>query len=202
MARKKVVVHRRGATRAFLGQPVLIPGSMGTGSDVLVGRERAMEESFGSSCPGAGRTMSRKRAKCEIDAPKDDNSHSFSVSDVTPSGIHAPHIAIMTEFLNERLVPDAPTLRRIAVLVMRASQDDEALRRPMDEIWHVIEQLKRDVARGLPLDRDNVVRLSSLIERLARRRAFRGERTVQTSILVELHDLGRTLCAGVPDCCH
>ena len=66
---KQVIVHRKGATRAFPGQPVLIPGSMGTGSYVLVGRERAMQESFGSSCHGAGRTMSRTRAKREIDAP-------------------------------------------------------------------------------------------------------------------------------------
>lgn len=63
-----LVVHRKGATRAFPGQPVLIPGSMGTGSWVLVGREKAMIESFGSSCHGAGRTMSRSRARKEIDA--------------------------------------------------------------------------------------------------------------------------------------
>lgn len=73
--RKKVYVHRKGATRAFppgnpeipseyreVGQPVLIPGSMGTSSFVLVGTERAMEETFGSTCHGAGRTMSRKAA--------------------------------------------------------------------------------------------------------------------------------------------
>jgi len=66
--RKKLVVHRKGATRAFPGQPVLIPGSMGTGSYVLCGREAAMQESFGSSCHGAGRTMSRTRARKETDA--------------------------------------------------------------------------------------------------------------------------------------
>ncbi|MBN1486924.1 MAG: RtcB family protein [Anaerolineae bacterium] len=71
----KVVVHRKGATRAFppghaslppvyqkTGQPVLVPGSMGTASYVLVGTEHAMEETFGSSCHGAGRTMSRRQA--------------------------------------------------------------------------------------------------------------------------------------------
>ncbi|RLI96938.1 MAG: RNA-splicing ligase RtcB [Candidatus Aenigmatarchaeota archaeon] len=73
--RKKVVVHRKGATRAFppghpeipadyrnLGQPVLIPGSMGTSSWVLVGTEEAMERSFGSTAHGAGRVLSRAEA--------------------------------------------------------------------------------------------------------------------------------------------
>ena len=64
---RKMVVHRKGATRAFPGQPVLIPGSMGTTSYLLVGGEASMRESFGSSCHGAGRVMSRKRAKQEID---------------------------------------------------------------------------------------------------------------------------------------
>ena len=73
--RRKVVVHRKGATRAFppghpdtpakykeVGQPVLIPGDMGTYSFVLVGLPTAMNRSFGSSCHGAGRRMSRKAA--------------------------------------------------------------------------------------------------------------------------------------------
>lgn len=58
-----LVVHRKGATRAFPGQPVLIPGSMGTGSYVLIGQEKSLTESFGSSCHGAGRLMSRAKAK-------------------------------------------------------------------------------------------------------------------------------------------
>lgn len=75
----KVCVHRKGATRAFgpgyaglpseyqaIGQPVLVPGSMGTSSWVLVGTQRSMEQSFGSSCHGAGRVMSRSQAKKEI----------------------------------------------------------------------------------------------------------------------------------------
>jgi len=70
------MVHRKGATRAFppghrdvpevyrhVGQPVLIPGSMGTASYVLVGAEGAMQESFGTTCHGAGRVMSRTAAK-------------------------------------------------------------------------------------------------------------------------------------------
>jgi len=77
----KVLVHRKGATRAFpkhhrdvprdyfeIGQPVLIPGSMGTCSYVLVGTERAMSETFGSTCHGAGRAMSRHAAKKDISA--------------------------------------------------------------------------------------------------------------------------------------
>lgn len=62
----KLIVHRKGATRAFPGQPVIIPGSMGTASYVLVGTERAMQESFGSTCHGAGRQMSRHAAKRTI----------------------------------------------------------------------------------------------------------------------------------------
>ena len=76
---KKVIMHRKGATRAFgpgqeeiikeyrsAGQPVLIPGSMGTASFVLVGTKDSMKESFGSSCHGAGRRMSRHEAKREV----------------------------------------------------------------------------------------------------------------------------------------
>ncbi|SFM42331.1 RtcB family protein [Thermodesulforhabdus norvegica] len=71
----KVCVHRKGATRCFgpgrpevpeayrhVGQPVLIPGDMGRYSYVLVGTERAMEETFGSTCHGAGRLLSRNQA--------------------------------------------------------------------------------------------------------------------------------------------
>ncbi|MGZ8868822.1 MAG: RtcB family protein, partial [Thermoanaerobaculia bacterium] len=64
---RNLVVHRKGATRAFPGQPVLIPGSMGTASYLLVGREKALQETFGSSCHGAGRVMSRMQAKRQID---------------------------------------------------------------------------------------------------------------------------------------
>jgi tRNA-splicing ligase RtcB len=75
----KVCVHRKGATRAYgpgapglaqefqkTGQPVLVPGSMGTASWVLAGTEASMQRSWGSSCHGAGRTMSRARAKHEV----------------------------------------------------------------------------------------------------------------------------------------
>jgi tRNA-splicing ligase RtcB len=56
-----LIVHRKGATRAFPGQPVLIPGSMGTASYILVGAE-AGKDAFYSTCHGAGRTMSRHQA--------------------------------------------------------------------------------------------------------------------------------------------
>jgi tRNA-splicing ligase RtcB len=71
-----VCVHRKGATRAFgpgqaalsetyrhIGQPILIPGDMGTASYVLVGTQKAMAETFGSTCHGAGRVLSRNAAK-------------------------------------------------------------------------------------------------------------------------------------------
>jgi len=73
--RKKVVVHRKGATRAFgpdhpaipvdyrsSGQPVLVPGDMGSTSYLLAGTDTAMQETFGSTCHGAGRMMSRREA--------------------------------------------------------------------------------------------------------------------------------------------
>jgi len=73
--KRKVCVHRKGATRALpaghphtpvvycdVGQPVLIPGDMGRYSYVLVGTEKALHETFGSTCHGAGRVMSRKQA--------------------------------------------------------------------------------------------------------------------------------------------
>ncbi len=74
-SKRDLYVHRKGATRAFgpghpkipedyrsVGQPVLIGGSMGTASYVLVGTDQAMKETFGSTCHGAGRAMSRKAA--------------------------------------------------------------------------------------------------------------------------------------------
>jgi tRNA-splicing ligase RtcB len=76
---RDLLVHRKGATRAFpasrpevsrefaeTGQPVIIPGDMGSCSYVLAGTEKALEKSFGSTCHGAGRTMSRRAAKKRI----------------------------------------------------------------------------------------------------------------------------------------
>jgi tRNA-splicing ligase RtcB len=76
---RELCVHRKGATRAFpagspdipadfraVGQPVFIPGSMGTASYVLAGEPGAMERSFGTTCHGAGRRMSRTGARRRI----------------------------------------------------------------------------------------------------------------------------------------
>ncbi len=60
--RRRVLVHRKGATRAFPDQPVLVPGDMGRYSFVLLGTEAAMRETFGSTCHGAGRVLSRTAA--------------------------------------------------------------------------------------------------------------------------------------------
>jgi tRNA-splicing ligase RtcB len=77
--RMKLCVHRKGATRAFgpgyqglpeayreVGQPVLVPGSMGTASYVMVGTQKAMKLTFGSTCHGAGRVMSRTQARKKV----------------------------------------------------------------------------------------------------------------------------------------
>jgi tRNA-splicing ligase RtcB (3'-phosphate/5'-hydroxy nucleic acid ligase) len=79
----KLIVHRKGATRAFgpgnhelpeifrdAGQPVFIPGSMGTSSYVLAGTRHSMDATFGSTCHGAGRRLSRTAAKKQVDAPQ------------------------------------------------------------------------------------------------------------------------------------
>jgi tRNA-splicing ligase RtcB (3'-phosphate/5'-hydroxy nucleic acid ligase) len=63
---REVCVHRKGATRAFPGQAVFIPGSMGTASYVLVGREGSMKRSFGTACHGAGRRLSRTGARKQV----------------------------------------------------------------------------------------------------------------------------------------
>lgn len=63
---KKLIVHRKGATRAYPNQPVILGGSMQTGSYLLVGTQKAMEETFGSTAHGSGRTMSRAQAKKNI----------------------------------------------------------------------------------------------------------------------------------------
>lgn len=73
---KKLLLHRKGATRSFgqgteetpekyrtVGQPVLIPGTMGTASYILAGETEGMQQAFGTSCHGAGRRMSRSKAK-------------------------------------------------------------------------------------------------------------------------------------------
>ena len=100
---RKVVVHRKGATRAFpanrdeipskyrdLGQPVLVPGSMGTASWILLGQPNSMDLSFGSTAHGAGRTMSRTKARRnynEDDVKKSLNDKGIFIKALTRDGI-------------------------------------------------------------------------------------------------------------------
>jgi len=100
---KRVVVHRKGATRAFpanfeevpskyrdLGQPVLVPGSMGTGSWILLGKENSMSKSFGSTAHGAGRMMSRSKARrnfTEDQVKKSLNDKGIFIKSLTRDGV-------------------------------------------------------------------------------------------------------------------
>jgi len=87
---RRVVVHRKGATRAFPDQPVFIPGSMGTASYFLMGQEGAMRETFGSACHGAGRVMSRSAAKKGVTAKeiqKELESRGIIVESLTREGL-------------------------------------------------------------------------------------------------------------------
>ena len=100
---KRVVVHRKGATRAFpanreeipqkyrdLGQPVLVPGSMGTGSWILIGKENSMKKSFGSTAHGAGRMMSRSKARrnfTENEVKKSLNDKGIFIKSLTRDGV-------------------------------------------------------------------------------------------------------------------
>lgn len=100
---RKLVVHRKGATRAFpanreeipskyrdLGQPVLVPGSMGTSSWILLGQPNSMNLSFGSTAHGAGRTMSRSKARrnyTENDVKKSLNDQGILIKALTRDGV-------------------------------------------------------------------------------------------------------------------
>lgn len=100
---RNVVVHRKGATRAFpanrneipskyrdLGQPVLVPGSMGTSSWILLGQPNSMDLSFGSTAHGAGRTMSRSKARrnyTEDNVKKSLNDKGIYIKALTRDGV-------------------------------------------------------------------------------------------------------------------
>jgi tRNA-splicing ligase RtcB len=102
-AERNLVVHRKGATRAFpanrneiplkyrdLGQPVLVPGSMGTSSWILLGQPNSMNLSFGSTAHGAGRTMSRSKARrnfTEEDVKKSLNDKGIFLKALTRDGV-------------------------------------------------------------------------------------------------------------------
>lgn len=130
---RRLCVHRKGATRAYppghaktpapyrtVGQPVLVPGDMGRYSYVLVGTERAMRETFGSTCHGAGRRMSRAQAKRSV------RGRSL-LSELEASGVHvrATGMATVAEEMPDaykdvaevvRVVHDAGISTRVAQL--------------------------------------------------------------------------------------
>ncbi len=133
---RSLLVHRKGATRAFgpqdgrvplpyrrYGQPVLIPGSMGTASYVLVGTPEAMEETFGSSAHGAGRTMSRVQAKRDYPAEK-----------------------VRSDLLSKNIHVKAASLKGISEEAPLAYKD-------IDEVVRVTEEagISRPVARLVPI---------------------------------------------------
>jgi len=100
---RELVIHRKGATRAFpagmdeisekyrhVGQPVIIPGSMGTASWILLGNKKSLDLSFGSTAHGAGRTMSRSAAKRNYTVEKVKNeleSKGIYIKSLTKNGI-------------------------------------------------------------------------------------------------------------------
>ncbi|MBI2672833.1 RtcB family protein, partial [Candidatus Woesearchaeota archaeon] len=113
---KPLVVHRKGATRSFgpgqeelpeayrkVGQPVIVGGSMETGSYLLVGTQKAMDETFGSTLHGSGRTMSRAKAKHEIRGDnliKDMQKRGIYVRAVSMSGV-AEEAGVAYKDINE-----------------------------------------------------------------------------------------------------
>ncbi|WP_424357482.1 RtcB family protein [Methanocella sp. MCL-LM] len=134
--KKKLCVHRKGATRAFapgrielpvtyrqIGQPVIIPGSMGSASYVLVGAQGAMDMTFGSTCHGAGRVMSRSAAKKEVHGNE-----------------------IKRELAERGIIVKAPSAAAI-------SEEAPEVYKDIDEVVEVVHRLgiSRKVARLVPL---------------------------------------------------
>lgn len=134
--KKQLCVHRKGATRAFpkgrpelppvyrdIGQPVIIPGSMGSASYVLVGAENSLEMTFGSTCHGAGRVMSRSEAKREVHGNE-----------------------IKRELAERGIIVKAPNAAAI-------SEEAPEVYKDIDEVVEVVHRLgiSRKVARLVPL---------------------------------------------------
>jgi len=134
--KKRLYVHRKGATRAFpkghseipekyrdVGQPVIIPGTMGTASYVLVGTEKAMEETFGSTCHGAGRMLSRSAAIKQ-----------------------AKGRSISKELLQKGVIPKAVSEKGLAEEMPEAYKD-------VDEVIKVVEGagISKKVAKMIPI---------------------------------------------------
>ncbi len=129
-------MHRKGATRAFgpdapdlpdglarFGQPVIIPGSMGTSSYVLRGTRTAMEKTFGSTCHGAGRIMSRSQAKKRLSGKE-----------------------IAAALLKEGIIVRAPNENAIA-------DEAPSVYKPSDEVVNVVHEIgiSKLVARLSPI---------------------------------------------------
>ena len=134
--KKMLCVHRKGATRAFgpgrqevtacyrdIGQPVIIPGSMGSASYVLAGTQKAMEMTFGSTCHGAGRVMSRSAALRDVRGAE-----------------------IQKELAARGIIVKAPNVRAIAEEAPEVYKD-------IDAVVDVVDQLgiSKKVARLVPL---------------------------------------------------
>jgi len=134
--RMQVCVHRKGATRSFgpgsadlpsdlgsIGQPVIIPGSMGTSSFILKGTQTAMDRTFGSTCHGAGRIMSRTQAKKNMSGRE-----------------------IMTNLLKEGIIVRSHSENAIA-------DEAPEVYKPSDEVVNVVHEvgISRLVARLSPL---------------------------------------------------
>ncbi|HXG58659.1 MAG TPA: hypothetical protein VNL91_06525 [Thermoanaerobaculia bacterium] len=99
--------------------------------------------------------------------------------------------------MNERLRADAPVLRRIALLALRAAEDDESVRAPMREISTIIDALKNEALLGEEFRRHEVQRLRSLIEKLPRGGMRNDpEGLVRSAVVDELRDLASILREG------
>lgn len=129
---QKVIVHRKGATRAFgpwheeipdahkpFGQPVLIPGSMGTSSYILAGAEESSRIAFGSCCHGAGRRLSRTAAKKQVNAP------------VLKEALEAEGIYLEASF--RRIAEEAPIAYKDVDIVVR-SVSEAGIVRPVAQL--------------------------------------------------------------------
>jgi tRNA-splicing ligase RtcB len=132
--KRTVLVHRKGATRAFpkhdsvlpkeyfeIGQPVLIPGSMGTSTYVMVGTELGMEETFGSCCHGAGRAKSRTSATKDITAEKlvhQLNEKGIKVRGASKSGLTEEHPGAYKDVSHVvEIVHNAGIAKKVACLI-------------------------------------------------------------------------------------
>jgi len=107
---KKICIHRKGATRAAQGEPVIIPGSMGTSSYILIGGEKSETLSWASTAHGAGRVMGRKEANKKLDLEK--IKESLSKKDIE-----------IISGSNKGIVEEAPDVYKDIEEVIKVSND-------------------------------------------------------------------------------